>query len=64
MNFRIVSFTFLLLVFLGSMFESFSVNIDHFDVFVIVVDDDFSCVYNWFLFDLNCLLDKFDVFFI
>ena len=49
---------------LGSMFKASLVNSDHFDVFVIVVGDGFvgQCV--WLCFDFDCLLDKFDIFFI
>ena len=58
-----VFFTFYFIA-LGLMFKAFLVNSDHFDVFVIVVDDGFSGRCVWLCFDLDCLLDKFDIFFI
>jgi hypothetical protein len=61
MNFVFVSFS---TFYLGLMFEAFLVNSDHFDVFVVVVGDGFSGQCVWFCFDLDCLLDKFDIFFI
>jgi NAD kinase len=61
MNFVFVSFS---TFYLGLMFEAFLVNSDHFDVFVIVGGDGFIGRYVWLCFNLDCLLDKFDVFFI